>query len=291
MAPIVAIQGLRKTFGATVALEGLDLCIEPGRVVGLVGDNGAGKSTTLRMMLGLVRPTAGRITVCGMSPESEGVMLRGRVGYIPEDRRLYSGYRLSRMLKYAAALNPRWDPKLAAELMDRFDLDPRSKVRSISRGALAKLHFVLTLSTRPELLLLDEATGGIDAPTRRDLLRYLKAWVAAGETTVIFASHVLSDIERVADDIVLLRRGQLAVHAPLKDLMARYTEVTVSFSGDAPAPPTAESIGALAIERRHQVWRVVTQVPEVLLNQLPDAQIAQRPVPFEDLFIAYLEAS
>lgn len=291
MSMIIEARGLRRQFGSLVALDGLDLDIEPGRVVGLVGDNGAGKSTLLRLLLGLLEPTTGSVKVCGLDPQREGVELRGRLGYIPEDRQLYPQNRIDRILKYAAALNPRWDQKRAGELMERFGLDGRRRVRELSRGALAKLHFVLTLSTGPELLLLDEATGGIDAPTRRDLLRHLVDEVAGGRTTVIFASHVLSDVERVADEIVLLRGGHMAVHAPLDTLMARHKEVIVSFPDGAPEPPTATSIGALTVERRRHEWRIVTESPDAIQKDLENAALHIGPVGFEDLFIAYLEAS
>ena len=160
---------------------------------------------------------------------------------------------------------------------------------SLSRGALARLHFALTLSTRPQLLLLDEATGGIDALTRRQLLSHLVELVAAEETTVVFASHVLDDVARVADEVVMLRRGALAVHAPLDALMERYSRVLVSFESEAPEPPAASDLRALSVERRGHEWAVLTENPD----DLGEAGIERRvqDVSFEDLFIGFMSAA
>ncbi len=289
MSSVVSTKGLRRSFGKTVALESLDLELEPGRVIGLVGDNGAGKSTTLRLLLGLLKPDAGKVEVCGLDPQRQGVSVRTLVGYIPEDRRLYPTLRLERLLAYAAGLNPRWDAERCAELMARLELDPKARVRSLSRGALARLHFVLTLSARPRLLLLDEATGGIDALTRRHLLGHLVELVETEETTVIFASHVLEDVARVAEEVVMLRRGALAVHAPLDELMQRYAHVVVSFPGVAPDPPAAADLNALSVERRRHEWSVLTQDPEGL-GEIGDHRRVQA-VSFEDLFIGFMGAA
>jgi len=293
---VFSAERLTRRFGNKTALDGLTLEVPRGIILGLLGDNGAGKTTTLRMALGLLAPT--RLTILGADPQKDGPKIRERIGYVPEDRRLYPQMRVRRIVRYARSFHPSWDRPYESELLDRFNLDPASKIKALSRGALAKLHLLMALAPRPELLILDEATGGIDALARREILGNLVELVGESRMSVIFASHVLPDVERIADRVAVLHQGQLVRACPLDQLKSDFTRVRVRFDEKAPEPPPCGTAGISSVQRRGCEWLLTTtrssELETLLQRRRGDGEQFETEriaLTLEDIFVELIQTS
>jgi len=234
MSALVETQGLRRAFGPVKAVDGLSLRVEPGSIYGFLGPNGAGKTTTIRILAGLLWPDFGTVRVNGVDPRDFTATDRRDVGYVSERQTLPPEARVDRLIAFCADLYPGWDPALAARLLDRFAIEPRTRVKRLSHGAQRKLGVLLALAHRPKLLLLDEPAAGLDVAARRDLLEELLEVVRDGDRSVFFSSHLLSDVERVADRVGIIVKGRLTLSEPLDDLKETVKQVRFfDFPGDA----------------------------------------------------------
>jgi ABC-2 type transport system ATP-binding protein len=220
MASAVVMEGVTRTFGKTAALADIHLRIPEGSVFGLLGLNGAGKTTLLKLLMGHLRPDKGTITVLSRDLRMGLMALRERVGYVSEARYLYDWMTVEEMLWFTKGLQSRWDDGRASALVKRFELPLDRKVKHLSAGNRARLCLTLMLSYRPELLLLDEPTAGLDPQVRREFLEHLIDEIAEAGTTVVFSTHLVHEIERVADMVGILHKGHLLVTAPTEDLMS-----------------------------------------------------------------------
>ncbi len=219
-APAVELTDLRKTFRRAEAVHGLNLQIPAGCVFGLVGPNGAGKSTTIRMLMGLLRPDQGSVRVLGLDVIKQGVELRQRVGYVPETHQIYRWMRVSEVLWFCRAHYRTWNDSLCDELLSLFQLDPRSKVRHLSKGAVGKLALLLALVHEPELLVLDEPMSGLDPVAREDFLDGVLRTLCQRQQTVLFCTHLLDDIQRMADTVGIMLDGRLILQRKTDELLA-----------------------------------------------------------------------
>jgi ABC-2 type transport system ATP-binding protein len=206
--PVIQCEGLTKTFGHTQALSDLTLEVEAGEVFGYLGPNGAGKTTTLRLVMGLIRPTAGRVSVLGRNAWHDAVEVHRRVGYVPGEVALYDRMSGADHVEYLSNLHDVRERGWATELAQGLDLDLRRPARELSKGNRQKLALVLALMGRPELLVLDEPTGGLDPMVQRAVQTLLLDHVRQGGA-VLLSSHVLGEVQRVADRIGVLRAGRL----------------------------------------------------------------------------------
>ena len=222
----IAIEGLTKRFGGQTAVDGLSLSIPKGSVFSLIGENGAGKTTTIQVLLGLLKPTSGRVDVLGRNPAENGLDVRRRVGYVPENPVLYEWMTVSEIGWFAAAFHVDSEGSASGyqhrynELIRSFDLPPRKRIRKLSKGMRAKVSLSLALASDPELLILDEPTSGLDVLVRRDFLESMVDLAGAGRT-VLLSSHQIGEVERVASHVAILHRGKLLLGEPLDDLKAR----------------------------------------------------------------------
>jgi ABC-2 type transport system ATP-binding protein len=191
------------------ALTELSLSVEPGEVVGLLGRNGAGKTTLLHCLLGLLRPTEGSVGVFGLDPRREPLEVKRRLGQVSEHDMLPPGRRVDELLRFHAELFPDWDAALCDELVSRFGLNRLDRIRQLSKGQVRQVSLVCAVSHRPELLLLDEPAGGLDPAARREVLQTAIELLAEGGTTVLFSSHHMNDVERLAQRVVLLHDGRV----------------------------------------------------------------------------------
>ena len=237
MGPVIAAEGLTKTYGASRGIEDVTLEIGQGEIFGFLGPNGAGKTTTIRLILDLIRPTRGSLRVFGLDAHRSAMEIHRRVGYIPGDLRLYERMTGRELLAYFAALRGTPDPPDMAVLIERLEADVTRPIRTLSRGNRQKLGIVQALMNRPDLLLLDEPTSGLDPLVQQEVAALLREAAAEGRT-VFLSSHILPEVQRVADRIAVIRDGRLALVEHVEVLRARaFTRVEVTFA--APPPPGA----------------------------------------------------
>ncbi len=233
----IEVRGLTRRFRKKVALDRVDLSAARGRVLGLVGENGAGKTTLLLHLLGLLRAQEGTVRVFGMDPVRAPDRVLAKIGYLSENRELPPWMRVRELLLYTKAFYPKWDDAFAQELIETFGLDLEAKIGHLSRGQMAQAGLVVALSYRPELLLLDEPSSGLDPVVRQDILTAIIRTVADEGRTVLFSSHLLEEVERVADDVAMIHEGKLAFCAPMDDIRERHRRITVRLPEPASAAP------------------------------------------------------
>jgi ABC-2 type transport system ATP-binding protein len=216
--PVIEISDLTRRFGAREALSSVTLQIPRGGVYGLVGANGAGKTTLIRHILGLLRSEKGSVHVFGRDPVADPVGVLSRIGYLSEENDLPGWMRVDELMRYSRAFYRGWDDAYAAELQTMFALDPAAKIKTLSKGQKARAGLVVALAHRPELLVLDEPSSGLDPIVRRDILGAVLRTIAHEGRTVLFSSHLLEEVEQVADHVTMIRRGEIVVSAPLQDI-------------------------------------------------------------------------
>ncbi len=216
--PIEA-TALSRRFGATCALRECSLRLPSGRVIGLVGPNGAGKTTLLRIAMGLDQPTEGRIQVLGWNPQESPALVLPRVGFVAQDRPLYRRFKVRDLLEFGRLLNPHWDSQLARTRIELHSIPLDRPLSQLSGGQQAQVALTLALAKRPELLLLDEPVSGLDPLARTEFLQDLMAAVAEQGLTVVLSSHIVSELERTCDYLVILCRGQVQVAGEIDQLL------------------------------------------------------------------------
>ncbi|GAB3109023.1 ABC transporter ATP-binding protein [Streptomyces calidiresistens] len=238
----IAISGLVKTFGHTRALDGLDLTVRTGEVHGFLGPNGAGKSTTIRVLLGLLRADSGSTRVLGGDPWQDAVSLHRRLAYVPGDVELWPNLTGGEAIDLLARLRGGIDEKRRAELTERFDLDPTKKGRSYSKGNRQKVALIAALSSRVDLLLLDEPTAGLD-PLMEVVFQEEIARARADGVTVLLSSHILAQVEKLCDRVSIIRLGKVVQSGTLSELR-HLTRTTIEAETAAPTE-SVEGLGRL----------------------------------------------
>jgi ABC-2 type transport system ATP-binding protein len=216
--PVIAVSELTRCFGATTALASVSLSVSRGTVHGLVGANGAGKTTLIRHILGLLRAKSGSVRVFGHDPVADPVAVLSRIGYLSEENDLPDWMRVDELIRYSRAFHPSWDDAYADELRQRFALDGSAKIRNLSKGQKARAGLLIALAYRPELLVLDEPSSGLDPIVRRDILGAVIRTIADEGRTVLFSSHLLEEVEQVADSVTIISGGKIALSASLREM-------------------------------------------------------------------------
>ncbi|MET0136276.1 MAG: ABC transporter ATP-binding protein [Kibdelosporangium sp.] len=240
MTPLIETERLGKRYRRTTALTDCTLHVPAGRIVGLVGPNGAGKSTLLGLTCGLTAPTSGSIAVLGNRPAAGAAQL-ARVGFVAQDAPVYSGLSVADHLRLGARLNPRWDMSLAQQRIQRLGLDPAQKAGRLSGGQRAQLALTVAAAKRAELLILDEPVAALDPLARSAFLRDLLGFVAELGVSVVLSSHLLGDLERVCDHLVVLAASRVQLAGDVDDLLAVHYRITGTGAG---LPAGAEVIHA-----------------------------------------------
>ena len=282
IAPIEA-SGLGKRFGRTWALRDCSIRIPAGTIAGLVGPNGAGKTTFLHLAAGLLSPSAGDIRVFGRSPREQMLLLLDRVGFVAQDTPLYSGFSVADMLHFGRNLNPRWDQAAAEGQLRRVGIPFDKRTSQLSGGQRAQVALALALGKHPELLLLDEPVARLDPLARREFMQRLTEAVAEEGTTVLLSSHVMGDLERVCDYLIIITGGRVQVAGEIDVLLAsHHLLVGPRLSRDVPLNG-AELVKAQHTERQSSLW---------LRGTAPALGPGWReePLPLEELVITYLSA-
>jgi ABC-2 type transport system ATP-binding protein len=251
----VEITGLSRKFGAKLALDQVSLKVRPGRVFGLVGANGAGKTTLIKHLLGRLKPESGSVRVFGFDPVADPAAVLGRIGYLSENRDLPAWMRVDELLRYTEAFYPKWDMAYAEELRRQFGLEPRAKIKTLSRGENAKAGLLIALAYRPELLLLDEPSSGLDPVVRRDILEAIIRTVADEGRTVLFSSHLLEEVERVADDVAMMFNGRVVLTGALDAVKDNHHRLVLRFDSVQVTAPKVP--GVLSIKGSGQEWTAI----------------------------------
>ncbi|HLJ89788.1 MAG TPA: ABC transporter ATP-binding protein [Candidatus Angelobacter sp.] len=232
---VIETRDLSKQFGTVQAVTGLNLRVTRNQVTGFLGRNGAGKSTTIKMLLGMTHPTSGSGLLLGHSitDPKQDLEARRQVAYCGEDKQLYAYMTVKQLINFTASFYPDWRSEVAASLLDQFQLPPGRKVKALSKGMRTKLSLLLALARRPALLILDEPTEGLDPVAIEELLQTLAGSPADG-TTVFFSSHQISEVERIADRVCIIDRGKLAVDLSLDEIRQDHRRITLSFCRQPP---------------------------------------------------------
>jgi ABC-2 type transport system ATP-binding protein len=263
---VIELRGVTRRFSSKVALDNVDLAVPRGAVFGLVGANGAGKTTLIKHVLGLYKALTGTVRVFGLDPVADPVGVLSRVGYLSEEHDLPGWMRIDELLRYTQAFYPSWDEKYADELREMFALDPAAKVKALSRGQRARTGLLVALAYRPEILVLDEPSSGLDPLVRRDILGAIIRAIADDGRTVLFSSHLLDEVERVSDHVAMIDEGKIVFAAPLDEVKETHCSVTFRFEQSRTHPPTLP--GVLAWEGMGLEWTAVCQ------GQVGDVQTA-----------------
>ncbi|MCZ6767546.1 MAG: ABC transporter ATP-binding protein [bacterium] len=271
----VEMVGVTKRFRSGVAVDDMNLTIPRGTTLGLIGPNGAGKTTTVRILMGTLAPTAGHVRVLGMNAAT----IRHRVGYVPERHDIYPWMTVAEAISFTATFYPTWDAGYCRELLDLFALDVRKRVKQLSKGMLVKLGLLLAVSHRPELLILDEPTSGLDPIVHDDFLEAFVRSICGRGTTVLYSSHNLEDIRRLADSVCILRAGKILVHSGVDELLASVKRIRVVLI-DGQLPQWVPD-GTLAQRIQNREWLLtVGHFDTTVANRLK----AENPVESLDVF-------
>jgi ABC-2 type transport system ATP-binding protein len=278
--PALDTVGVGKRYGRRWALTDCTLSVPSGRVVGLVGPNGAGKTTLLHLAVGLLQPTAGTIEVLGADPAS-GPSAVARVGFLAQDLATYARLTVAQHLQMGAWLNPRWDTSCASRRINELGLDPHQRAGTLSGGQRAQLALTLAVAKRPELLLLDEPVASLDPLARREFLQTLMEVVAAEGVSVVMSSHLIADLERVCDYLVVLVSGHVAISGDVDDLLESHRRLTGPRREPDRLPGNQCVIEASHTEKQ-SMYLVRTEAPVL------DPAWTVIPVTLDDLVLAYM---
>ncbi|TDC55450.1 ABC transporter ATP-binding protein [Actinomadura sp. KC345] len=280
MTAALQAQGLGKKYGQRWALSDCTLDIPSGRVVGLVGPNGAGKTTLLNLAVGQLAPSAGGIQVLGGRPASGPEQL-AKVGYVAQDTPTYAGLSVADHLKLGARLNPRWDDALARERVERLGLDPARRAGKLSGGQRAQLALTLGIAKRPELLILDEPVAALDPLARREFLQGLLEAAVEHSLSVVLSSHLVSDLERTCDYLIVLVESRVRVAGDVDDLLAAHHRLTGPRRDPATLPAQQEVVSESHTDRQSTLI-VRTEAP------IHDPAWTVGRLGLEDLVLAYM---
>jgi len=291
---VLEFRDIHRSYGqGKEVLSGATFSVEKGQVVGLLGKNGAGKTTLIHVAMGMLRAQSGSVRVLGLDPERDAVEMKRRVGFVSEDQILPPAMRVKQVIGLHRDLYPGWDPELEGQLRQRFSFSDRARVKSLSKGEARQLALLCAVAHRPELLILDEPAGGLDPAARREFLETSIDLLSDGGTSILFSSHYMSDVERMADRIILLHDRQVLIDAELDTLRESYAVAVMPAGAGIDPAVIADSAACLRIRERRGALRAVfkgnAERTRALLEEelgVSGASVAQ--VPLEELFVELL---
>ena len=287
---VLETRGLTRYFGSKKIVDSLDLSVPRGSIFGFLGRNGAGKSTTIRMLLGLIEPTRGESTILGHPSLQLPPEVRARIGYLAEGHHVYGWMSVRECGAFQKAFYPHWNATIFDGVIRHFGLDPKATAGNLSRGQRAGLCLALTLAPEPELLILDDPALGLDPVARRSLLQSMIYVTRGDNRTILFSSHLLSDVERVADHIAVLHDGTLRANCSLDAFRDRVKQVVLHFATRAPQlPPLPGLLQSFRTDRELSLsFANYDEETERALKSLGAARMEIVPLSLEDAFISYL---
>jgi ABC-2 type transport system ATP-binding protein len=287
MTTIIEAQTVHKRFGRNEVLRGTALEIPSGAIVGLVGTNGAGKSTFIKCLLGLLRPDSGTVRLFGEDSWTLSAESKGRLGYVPQTVQLYPWMKVDQVIRYVSAFYPHWDGAWSNELVERWQLPRDHRVGPLSPGHLQKLGLVLALGHRPELLILDEPVAALDPIARREFLRAMMEVSNDTNHTVLFSTHITSDLERVASHVALLQDGKIVLFDELDAVKDRVKRLRIRAAETLPADFKVRGALRLKVDGANAL-AAVTDLDDRLINELTEtwhADVSIEDLNLEDIFL------
>ena len=290
MSELLRIERLSKGFDGKAVIRDIGFALEPGRVYGLLGRNGEGKTTLIRTIMGVIPRDAGIISFKGQAVTFGSVEYKKEIGYIPENPFFYGGMTVGGLLAFNGRFFPRWDAGKASGDLKRLSLDASARIRTLSRGQQLKLGFVVALAARPGVLILDDPTSGLDVPTRQEFLRDVIRELADGGTAVLFATHLVHELERIVDHLFILRGGRIVLDETYEKVKSLTRRVTLGFDAE---PPLIASPGNVI--GRRQLGRDVEFViypwneeRERAIRSLGPARLEIEALSLEDIFASFV---
>lgn len=285
--PVIEARHVVKSFGSHSVLQNTTLSIEKGQVVGLLGTNGSGKSTLIKCLLGLLKVDQGHATLFGEDSWDLSASAKARLGYVPQEAKFYNWMKVRQVVEYWGTFYPNWDSSWVNELMDRWEVPREQAVAPLSPGQLQRLALVVALGHHPELLILDEPVASLDPVGRRETLRQLIDLTKDGEHTVLFSTHILSDLERVASHIAILVEGKIACFEELDGLKERVKRLRLR--SNLPLPKSFAVPGALRTSvAGNEALIAVANLDDDLLESLEstwNADISVEDLGLEEIFL------
>jgi ABC-2 type transport system ATP-binding protein len=292
MTTAISVSGLRKAFGRTQALDGLDLTVTTGEVHGFLGPNGAGKSTTIRVLLGLLRADGGRAELLGGDPWRDATELHRRLAYVPGDVTLWPTLSGGEVIDLLGRLRGGLDPKRRKDLLERFDLDPTKKGRTYSKGNRQKVALVAALASDVELLILDEPTSGLD-PLMEEVFRDCIARERQAGRTVLLSSHVLAEVEALCDRVSIIRNGRTVESGTLAELRhLTRTSITAELASPLSGVDTMTGVHDYSAQGNRVQFEVDTAELDAVLRKLTEfgvRSLISQPPTLEQLFLRHYE--
>jgi ABC-2 type transport system ATP-binding protein len=287
---VIETRDLKKVYDEVEAVSGLTLSVPRGSIYGSLGRNGSGKTTTIKMLLGMVHPTAGEVKVFGKQPNrpSEGAEIRQRVGFVSEEKQLYVGMTVEQMLNFTRPFFPKWDRAVEERLVKLFDLPPKQKVSKLSKGQRARLALLLALPRGADLMILDEASSGLDPAMTEAVLQLLVGLAASEGTTVFFSTHHIDEVEQIADHVCIIDRGCAVVDGAVDELKESYRRIRVVFESDVPSPMLSIE-GVAQAERQGRILTLLANrnVSTILdrARSLQAVSVDVLPVTLKEIFL------
>ncbi|HEY8748013.1 MAG TPA: ABC transporter ATP-binding protein [Tepidisphaeraceae bacterium] len=284
---VIEMNNVVKNFGRKRVLNGENLSVQQGETFAYLGRNGAGKTTSIKMLLGLLKPDSGTVRVLGLDPAVSPLEVRRRVGYVAEDQAMFGWMRVQQIISFVAPFYPTWDQKWAAELTSRFELPLKTKIKHLSKGQGVRLALLLALAHRPELVILDDPTLGLDPIMRKEFLRDLVGYLQGEKVTVFFSSHLLYEVEPVADVVAILDHGRIVRQDSTENLRERVKRFILSASAENAA---SKLPGLLDINRSGRQISIVVEdaqpaIAALQREQIPFDEIALN---LDEIFEAYV---
>lgn len=287
MEQVINIEHLSRRFGKTQALDDVNFQASRAKVYGLVGANGAGKTTMIKHILGLLRAQQGQVAVFGMDPVMEPQQVLQRIGYLSETRDMPDWMSVAELLRYTSAFHKNWDQQYCDELLETFGLDPTRKVHQLSRGMRAQAGLIAAVAHRPDLLLLDEPSSGLDAVVRNDILNAVVRTISDQGSTVLFSSHLLEEVERMSDHVTMIHDGKVLLGGELENICQahRFSE----FKLDT-APKQTPELDAIRLDGAGHSWQALHKQPDDEFARAVQAiggeVLKSRRASLEEIFLA-----